>query len=87
MRGCSVYKQVFAWDENDKEAAQRVYSLNSKLIYKIPGAGEVATDIVSYSKYVGFTGIRFGWLVVLTELWLSDGFPFANIQLYYVHLS
>lgn len=32
----------------------------------------------SFSKLVGFTGVRLGWTVVPDELLFSDGFPMIN---------
>jgi len=42
-------------------------------IYEIPGADEVAIETCSFSKYVGFTGVRLGWTVVPQALKFSDG--------------
>eukprot|EP00270_Netrium_digitus_P009226 TRINITY_DN27_c0_g1_i2.p1 TRINITY_DN27_c0_g1~~TRINITY_DN27_c0_g1_i2.p1 ORF type:complete len:484 (+),score=113.87 TRINITY_DN27_c0_g1_i2:26-1453(+) len=44
-----------------------------KSIYEIPGAEEVAIETGSFSKYVGFTGVRLGWTVVPSALRFSDG--------------
>ncbi len=42
-------------------------------IYEIPGAEEVAIEISSFSKLVGFTGVRLGWTVVPKALRYREG--------------
>lgn len=44
-------------------------------IYEIPGAKEVALEVSSFSKPIGFTGVRLGWTVVPNELCFDDGTP------------
>lgn len=44
-------------------------------IYEIPGAREVAIELGSFSKMVGFTGVRLGWSVVPKELLFEGGHP------------
>ena len=44
-----------------------------KSIYEIQGAREVAIEISSFSKPIGFTGVRVGWTVVPNELKFDDG--------------
>ncbi len=44
-----------------------------KSIFEINGAEEVAIEINSFSKPVGFTGVRLGWTVVPNELKFDDG--------------
>ncbi len=44
-----------------------------KSIYEIQGARDVAIEISSFSKPIGFTGVRVGWTVVPTELKFDDG--------------
>lgn len=44
-----------------------------KSIYEIEGAREVAIELGSFSKSVGFTGVRLGWTVVPKELKFDDG--------------
>ncbi|HII64298.1 TPA: LL-diaminopimelate aminotransferase [Candidatus Woesearchaeota archaeon] len=44
-------------------------------IYEIPGAKEVALEVSSFSKSIGFTGVRLGWTVVPNELCFDDGTP------------
>ena len=44
-----------------------------KTIFEIEGAREVAIEINSFSKSVGFTGVRLGWTVVPKELKYEDG--------------
>ena len=44
-------------------------------IFEIEGAREVAMEISSFSKMVGFTGVRLGWSVVPKELTFDDGHP------------
>lgn len=43
-------------------------------IYEIPGAKEVAIEINSFSKLIGFTGIRLSWSTVPHQLLFEDGF-------------
>ncbi|CAM6103718.1 unnamed protein product [Calypogeia fissa] len=59
------------------DAAYSIYISDDspKTIYEIPGAREVAIEVSSFSKLVGFTGVRLGWTVVPDELLFSDGFP------------
>jgi len=42
-------------------------------IYEIEGAKEVAIEISSFSKPIGFTGVRLGWTVIPEELKFDDG--------------
>ncbi len=44
-----------------------------KTIFEIDGAREVALEINSFSKPIGFTGLRLGWTVVPQELKYDDG--------------
>ena len=44
-------------------------------IYEIPGARECAIEVNSFSKLIGFTGVRLGWSVVPKELRFADGSP------------
>ncbi len=44
-------------------------------IFEIPGARECAIEINSFSKPIGFTGVRLGWSVVPKELCYADGSP------------
>src|SRR3989338_10503386 len=44
-----------------------------KSIYEIDGAKEVAIEVNSFSKSVGFTGVRLGWTVIPNELRFDDG--------------
>jgi LL-diaminopimelate aminotransferase len=44
-------------------------------IYEIPGADEVAIEVNSFSKSIGFTGVRLGWCVVPRKLKFADGSP------------
>ncbi len=46
-----------------------------KSIYEIQGAKEVAIEVSSFSKPIGFTGVRLGWTVVPNELCFDDGTP------------
>lgn len=46
-----------------------------KSIYEIEGAKEVAIEISSFSKPIGFTGVRLGWTIVPNELKFDDGTP------------
>ena len=45
----------------------------SKSIFEIEGAKEVAIEVGSFSKSIGFTGVRLGWTIVPEELKFEDG--------------
>ncbi len=47
-------------------------------IFEIDGAREVAIEVSSFSKPIGFTGIRLGWTVVPDQLKFDDGTPVRN---------
>jgi LL-diaminopimelate aminotransferase len=47
-------------------------------IFEIEGAREVALEVNSFSKPIGFTGVRLGWTVVPEELRFADGTPVAK---------
>lgn len=49
-----------------------------KSIFEIEGAKEVAIEVNSFSKPIGFTGVRLGWTVVPGELPYDDGSPVRN---------
>lgn len=58
------------------DAAYSIYISDKnipKSIYEIEGAKEVAIEVSSFSKSVGFTGVRLGWSVVPNELKFDDG--------------
>jgi LL-diaminopimelate aminotransferase len=42
-------------------------------IFEVEGAREVAIEINSFSKSIGFTGVRLGWTIVPKELKYDDG--------------
>ncbi|MCZ6910106.1 MAG: LL-diaminopimelate aminotransferase [Rickettsia endosymbiont of Ixodes persulcatus] len=44
-------------------------------IYEIPGAKQVAIELGSFSKMVGFTGVRLAWSVIPKELTFDEGYP------------
>jgi LL-diaminopimelate aminotransferase len=44
-----------------------------KSIFEIEGARSVALEVNSFSKPIGFTGVRLGWTVIPDELRFSDG--------------
>ena len=44
-----------------------------KSIFEIEGARRVALEVNSFSKSIGFTGVRLGWTVVPEELRFADG--------------
>ena len=44
-----------------------------KSIFEIEGARECAIEVSSFSKPIGFTGVRLGWSVVPRELKYADG--------------
>ena len=47
-------------------------------IFEIAGAREVALEVNSFSKPIGFTGVRLGWTVVPKELCFADGTPVSK---------
>lgn len=49
-----------------------------KSIYEIEHAKEVAIEVSSFSKSIGFTGVRLGWSIVPKELKFNDGTPVRN---------
>ncbi len=49
-----------------------------KTIYEIEGAKDCAIEINSFSKPIGFTGVRLGWSVVPKTLKYADGTPIIN---------
>lgn len=49
-----------------------------KSIFEIEGSREVAIEVSSFSKPIGFTGVRLGWSIVPQELTFDDGTPVAN---------
>ena len=58
------------------DAAYREFIQNPELpktIFEIEGAREVAIELNSFSKLVGFTGVRLGWSIVPHELKYDDG--------------
>lgn len=42
-------------------------------IYEIEGARECAIEVSSFSKPIGFTGVRLGWTIIPKELRFADG--------------
>ncbi|KAL6964308.1 aldolase [Sarracenia purpurea var. burkii] len=59
----------------DSVYAAYITDNSPRSIYEIPGAKQVAIEVSSFSKSVGFTGVRLGWTVVPEELLYSNGFP------------
>lgn len=58
------------------DAAYSCFIQNPKLpksIYEIDGAEEVAIELGSFSKMVGFTGVRLAWSIVPKALKFDDG--------------
>lgn len=58
------------------DAAYREYIRDDNLpksIFEIEGAKEVAIEVNSFSKSIGFTGVRLGWTVIPNELKFEDG--------------
>ncbi len=58
------------------DSAYRGFIRNPALprsIYEIEGAEEVAIEVSSFSKLIGFTGVRLGWTVVPKALKYGDG--------------
>jgi LL-diaminopimelate aminotransferase len=57
------------------DAAYSEYVRDGKLpksIYEIDGAKDVAIEISSFSKFIGFTGVRLGWSIVPKSLKYDD---------------
>lgn len=46
-----------------------------KTIFEIKDAKDVAIEVSSFSKLMGFTGVRLGWTIVPKELKYDDGSP------------
>ena len=42
-------------------------------IYEVKGAKEVAIEVSSFSKSIGFTGVRLGWAIIPNQLKYDDG--------------
>lgn len=60
------------------DAAYAVFIQDPELprsIYEIEGAREVAIELGSFSKMIGFTGVRLAWSIVPKELKFEDGWP------------
>jgi LL-diaminopimelate aminotransferase len=58
------------------DAAYREYIRDDNLpksVFEIEGAKEVAIEVNSFSKPIGFTGVRLGWTVIPNELKFEDG--------------
>ncbi|XP_066383978.1 aminotransferase ALD1 homolog [Miscanthus floridulus] len=66
-----VFDTAYAWYVSEGQGKPRS-------IYEVPGAREVAIEISSFSKFVGFTGVRLGWAVVPDELRYADGSTVAR---------
>jgi LL-diaminopimelate aminotransferase len=47
-------------------------------IFEIEGAREVALEVNSFSKPIGFTGVRLGWTVIPRELAFEGGAPVSK---------
>lgn len=47
-------------------------------IFEIEGARECAIEVSSFSKPIGFTGVRLGWTIVPKELTYADGSSVAT---------
>ena len=47
-------------------------------IFEIEGSREVAIEVNSFSKSIGFAGVRLGWTVVPQELVFADGTPVSK---------
>lgn len=63
------------------DAAYSIYIQDPDLprsIFEIEGARDVAIEINSFSKIVGFTGVRLSWTVVPKTVTFDDGFPLIN---------
>lgn len=55
-----------------------------RTIYEIDGAKECAIEINSFSKPIGFTGVRLGWTIVPTALKYADG---SSVQATWTRLT
>jgi LL-diaminopimelate aminotransferase len=64
---CDTAYAAFVQDEN-----------LPKSIFEIEGSRDVAIEVNSFSKPIGFTGVRLGWTVVPQELTFEDGSPVIN---------
>ena len=63
------------------DSAYSEYIKDTKLpksIFEIEGAREVAIEVSSFSKFIGFTGVRLGWSIVPAELKYDDGTPVSK---------
>lgn len=63
------------------DAAYSIYIQDENLprtIYEIPGARDVAIEINSFSKIVGFTGVRLSWTALPQSVTYEDGTPVIN---------
>ncbi|MEM4326064.1 MAG: LL-diaminopimelate aminotransferase [Candidatus Pacearchaeota archaeon] len=63
------------------DAAYSEYIDDNKLpksIYEVKGSKEVAIEVNSFSKSLGFTGVRLGWCVVPKDLTYDDGYLIWN---------
>jgi LL-diaminopimelate aminotransferase len=49
-----------------------------KSIFEVEGSRDVAIEVNSFSKPIGFTGVRLGWTVVPQELTFENGSPVIN---------
>jgi LL-diaminopimelate aminotransferase len=58
------------------DSAYSEYIKDSRLpksIFEIEGAREVSIEVSSFSKFIGFTGVRLGWSIIPKELKYDDG--------------
>ena len=76
VQAVRVKKSVIIFD-----AAYSAFIRNTDLprsIFEIEGARECAIEINSFSKPIGFTGVRLGWTVIPRELVYEDGSPVSR---------
>ena len=76
VQAVRVKKSVIIFD-----AAYSAFIRNTDLprsIFEIEGARECAIEINSFSKPIGFTGVRLGWTVIPHELVYEDGSPVSR---------
>lgn len=64
-------KSIIIFDAAYSEFIQE--GVYPKSIFEIEGSKEVAIEVNSFSKPIGFTGVRLGWTVVPKELKYDDG--------------
>jgi len=75
-------KELVNWAKRERsivifDAAYAGFIQNPQLprsIYEVEGAEDVAIEVSSFSKFLGFTGVRLGWTVIPKHLTFEGGF-------------